>query len=414
MTPASALSRTTVPTAPGKTTSSRRSDPVLRLASKLARLHVSRGTALACAVLMLLGAAAGDAITPAAATFTLFYVVPLGVAVWYVSLSAAYAIGVAAVFAHCAATLLDLPGSTAAFLAWNAAADLILYVMFARLLASLRHRIDLETWRAICLLEGTGTLAKEDALGQLRHAERLATLGKLASGIAHEVGTPLNVISGRAELIAAGGLKGDAVATSADVIIKQAERVAAIVRQLLDFARRGGTRVERTDLTSLVEHTALLLGPLASKAGVEVSHAGPRVQANVNPAEMQQVVTNLLTNAIHALPNGGKVEVSVGVESVRDEQRSQHAGTARECAVIRIRDHGTGIAPDVLPRIFEPFFTTRDVGVGTGLGLSVVYGIMQDHGGWVEVETQVDHGTTMSLYLPRLPAPPTDRAGTDG
>ena len=374
--------------APGtsrRNSSSRPSDPALGLAGRLARLHVSRGAALTGAVVMLLAAAAGDAIAPAAATFTLFYVVPLGVAVWYWSLRAAYLIGAAALLAHSAATLLDLPGSTPAFLAWNAAADLILYVTFARLLASLHHRIVLEI------------SAREDALGQLRHAERLATLGKLASGIAHEVGTPLNVISGRAELIAAGGLSAYAVTTSAGVIIKQAERVAAIVRQLLDFARRGGTRVERTDLTSLLEHTALLLGPLASKSGVEIALEGPRVDADVNPSELQQVLTNLLTNAIHALPGGGKVEVTLGVELARPER----GGARRECSVIRVRDHGTGIAPDVLPRIFEPFFTTRDVGVGTGLGLSVVYGIMQDHGGWVAVETAVNRGTTLSLYLPR-------------
>lgn len=367
----------------------RSSDPVLRVARRLARLRLSRGTALLSAAVMLLLAVTGDVLTPAAATFTLFYVVPLGVVAWYVGLRPAYAVGLAAVLAHTGATVMDFPKATLPFLVWNACADLGLYVIFARLITALRRRINLEMG------------AKEDALGQLRHAERLATLGKLASGIAHEVGTPLNVISGRAELIASGTLSSDGVTASAGVIVKQADRVAAIIRQLLDFARRGGARVERIDLTSLVEHTALLLGPMAEKARVHITLDGARVEANVNPSEVQQVVMNLLTNAIHAMPSGGSIAVSVDVETALNRQ--QGSATEQACAVIRVQDHGEGIAPDVLPKIFDPFFTTRDVGVGTGLGLSVVYGIVHDHGGWLEVETAAAKGTTVSVYLPREP-----------
>jgi signal transduction histidine kinase len=241
--------------------------------------------------------------------------------------------------------------------------------------------------------------ARQDALGQLRHAERLTTLGRLASGIAHEIGTPLNVISGRAELIASGSLNSDAIAASANIVVAQADRISVIIRQLLDFARKGGTRVERTDLTSLVEHTALLLGPLASKSGVEIVSTGEHAEADVNRSELQQVITNLITNAIHAMPGGGKLEVSVATEVARDPRSSQ--ASPDTYAVLRVQDHGGGIASETLPRIFEPFFTTRDVGVGTGLGLSVVFGIVQDHGGWIAVDTTPGEGTKMSVYLPK-------------
>ena len=311
----------------------------------------------------------------------------MGVAVWFAGKRAGYVIGVGAVIGNTMAGALIVPQPALWYFVWNALVDFVLYAAFIHILWALRQRLEQEM------------AARQDALGQLRHAERLTTLGRLASGVAHEIGTPLNVISGRAELIASGSLNPDAIVASANIVVAQADRISVIIRQLLDFARKGGTRVERTDLTSLIEHTALLLAPLASKSGVQIVSTGEHAEADVNRSELQQVITNLITNAIHAMPGGGKLEVSVAKELARDPRSTQ--ASPATYVVLRVQDHGVGIASETLPRIFEPFFTTRDVGVGTGLGLSVVFGIVQDHGGWIAVDTTPGAGTTMSVYLPK-------------
>jgi len=362
-------------------------DFVARIGARLTRLRLSPPNAVALALLLTGAAAYGDAVTTAATTFTLFYMIALMVAVWFAGDRAGYVVAVAAIAGSTAAGLHNSPQPALWYFIWNAVLDLALYAAFVQLLWALRRRLQHEM------------AARQDALGQLRHAERLTTLGRLASGIAHEIGTPLNVISGRAELIASGTLDSDAIAASAYTVVAQAERITLIIRQLLDFARKGGTRVERTDVTSLVEHTALLLGPLASKAGVTIESRGQVTEAQVNASEIQQVITNLITNGIHAMPQGGKIEVSVATEMTRDPRRTQSA--PRSYAVVRVQDHGVGIPADTLPRIFDPFFTTRDVGVGTGLGLSVVFGIVQDHDGFITVDTTPGKGTTMSVYLPK-------------
>jgi signal transduction histidine kinase len=141
---------------------------------------------------------------------------------------------------------------------WNNLLEGALFIVFAHLFAALRARVRMESeWRL-------------DALNQLRHAERLTTIGKLASGVAHEIGTPLNVISGHAELLVAGRIDPDDVKNSGKNLLEQSERVTTIVRQLLDFARRGGTRVEMTDIKELVTSTGKLLESTARKAGVEI------------------------------------------------------------------------------------------------------------------------------------------------
>jgi signal transduction histidine kinase len=362
-------------------------DPVASVGARLSRLQLSPAKAFLLALLLTAAASYGDAVTTAATTFTLFYITAMGVAVWFAGTRAGYFIAVVAVVGNTMSSRFIVPQPASWYFVWNALVDFVLYAAFIQLLWALRQRLQQEM------------AARQDALGQLRHAERLTTLGRLASGIAHEIGTPLNVISGRAELIASKSLNADAVVASANIVVAQADRISVIIRQLLDFARKGGTRVERTDLTSLIEHTALLLGPLASKSGVEIVSTGEHAEADVNRSELQQVITNLITNAIHAMPGGGKLGVSVSTEVARDPRATQSA--PRPYAVIRVQDQGVGIAPDVLPRIFEPFFTTRDVGVGTGLGLSVVFGIVQDHGGWITVDTAPDEGTTLSVYLPK-------------
>ena len=372
----------------GKESDSPPATIVDRVASRLMTLHPPTWAAIALALLLTLVATYGDAVTSAATTFTLFYILALAIGTWFVAPWMGYVVAALAVLGETIASLFTSQQTFSVwFLAWNDVVDLLLYVGTVQVLWALRLRLEREV------------LAREDALGQLRHAERLTTIGKLASGLAHEIGTPLNVISGRAELIVSGTLSAESAKHSAQIVIEQTERVAVIIRQLLDFSRRGGTKVTRTDLTDLVDTTALLLAPIAAKARVIIACSGAHVEANLNRPEIQQVITNLLTNAIHAMPDGGSVEVQTSVEITRPPGR--RGSTAQPYAVVRVRDHGTGIAPEVLPKVFDPFFTTKDLGRGTGLGLSVAYGIIRDHKGWLTIDTKLSEGTTVTLHVPQ-------------
>ncbi len=234
------------------------------------------------------------------------------------------------------------------------------------------------------------TAARLEALEQLRHAERLATVGKLASGVAHELGTPLNVVSANARLIEKGELEStEAVASSARTIHRQTQRIAHIIRQLLGFARpHGPIRVE-CDLAELTRETVSMLASLSAEQNVQVRVSSPEsVRAPVDATQIQQVLTNLIINAVQAMPGGGKVHVTIAEE---DEDH----------VTVSVRDAGKGIPQHVLSHLFEPFFTTKDVGAGTGLGLSVSYGIVRDHGGWISVETSPETGTSFTVHLPK-------------
>ncbi|AUX42344.1 histidine kinase [Sorangium cellulosum] len=258
------------------------------------------------------------------------------------------------------------------------------------------------------------TAARIAALEQLRHADRLTTVGQLASGIAHELGTPLNVVGGRAKMIARG-LPPEEAAESARIIAEQADRITRIIRQLLDFARRRIAQKAPADLAQIARHTLVLLEPLARKRGValrldEASDAPAR--AEVDAGQMQQVLTNLVINGIHAMKRGG--ELTVRVERARARPPADHGGPEGEHLAVRVIDQGEGIAPADVPRIFEPFFTTKDVGEGTGLGLSVSYGIVREHGGWIDVQSEPDRGSTFTVYLaPSGEAPARPAAGAD-
>jgi two-component system NtrC family sensor kinase len=236
---------------------------------------------------------------------------------------------------------------------------------------------------------------------QLRHADRLKTVGRLASGLAHELGTPLNVVSGRAELIASGSLPADDVAASARAIKKEADRMAAIIRQLMDFARRGAPRRGTTDLQVIARQAVDLLGPLAHKRNVtlQVEGGGRPLPVHVDSGQIQQVLTNLIDNAMQALPQGGPVTLELG-EATRCSPEATDDQPANYCW-IAVRDAGQGIEPADLEHIFEPFFTTKNVGEGTGLGLSVSFGIVQDHDGWIDVTSTPGQGSRFTVYLPR-------------
>ena len=271
-----------------------------------------------------------------------------------------------------------------------------------------RMRADLEL-RALAhsLQEANQKLAAEmaarvAALEQLRHADRLNTVGKLGSGIAHELGTPMAVISGHAAMIADAEVEGEGARQSARTIRLQAERMASIIRQLLDFARRRQPEKSEVDLRAVLKQVLALLAPLSGRRmqRLELVEPPQPVRAQVDPGQLQQALTNLVVNALHASPPKGVVTVRVSrVDAVRPQQTPTPPACA--CALIEVIDRGSGIEPDHLQKIFEPFFTTKPVGEGTGLGLPVSLEIVREHGGWLDVRSAPGEGTHFSLFLPQ-------------
>ncbi len=239
--------------------------------------------------------------------------------------------------------------------------------------------------------------ARVRAVEQLRHAERLMTVGKLAAGMAHELGTPLNVVGESARMIARGETDADTTIEYAGIIAEQADRMTRILRQLMDFARRRPPHRHVADLVDVATLAVELIGPLAERKRVRLELAAARpCRAEIDPDQIQQVLANLLVNAIHAAPESSTVTVSVTEgepTSVDREYDGPHA-------CVEVRDEGPGIPTELVESVFEPFFTTKDVGEGTGLGLSVAYGLTEEHGGWIEVDSVVGRGTSFRVWLP--------------
>ena len=245
------------------------------------------------------------------------------------------------------------------------------------------------------------TTARIAALEQLRHADRLNTVGRLASGMAHELGTPLNVVSARAALIADGTLSDAEIVESGNIIRAQSERITAIVRQLLDFARRSAPQRVPVDLRQVAEQTVKLLTSFGNKRKAEMTLAGDDSDATTkaDAGQIQQVLTNLIVNGIQAMPEGGRLEVAIRREHAQPPEG--HDGTEGEYLCLSVRDEGAGISEENMRLLFEPFFTTKDVGQGTGLGLSIAYGIVNEHGGWIDVASEPGKGSCFSVYLPQ-------------
>ncbi|HTJ46176.1 MAG TPA: HAMP domain-containing sensor histidine kinase [Kofleriaceae bacterium] len=255
-------------------------------------------------------------------------------------------------------------------------------------LAEARTRVDAET------------RAREDAMEQLRHAERLLTVGKLAAGIAHELGTPLAVVTGYAQMIREEQPTGSTSHQHAKLIGEQAQRMTNIIASLLDFARPRTPSREAQDVRPVVEGALTMLEPVARKRNVTFDVA-PQVEpaiASFDAGLIQQALTNLVVNAIQAMPDGGRITVEV--DATRERAPADVVTDADDWIRVCVTDRGVGMTPEVQARIFEPFFTTKDVGEGTGLGLSVTYGIVREHGGWVAVDSEVGRGTRFDLFLP--------------
>ncbi len=242
--------------------------------------------------------------------------------------------------------------------------------------------------------------AREQAMEQLRHADRLTTVGKLASGLAHELGTPLNVVGGRAKLIIDGEVEGEDAIQSARIVAEQAERMTRLIRQLLDFARPRVLDPAPLAVTALASRVCELVLTLARSANVTLVPPphDDALRIEADDGQLTQVLTNLVVNAIQATPPGGTV--SIEPRFVECAAPAYVGGTERRWMAIAVRDTGVGLDDATRERVFEPFYTTKDVGDGTGLGLSVSWGLVREHGGWIDVESRPGAGSTFTVFLP--------------
>jgi signal transduction histidine kinase len=226
-------------------------------------------------------------------------------------------------------------------------------------------------------------------------------MGRLAAGLAHEIGTPLNIIGGRAEFLMRRARSVEELTSNLQVIRAQADRITGIVRQLLEFARRKEPGFQTIDLSTLLADVQALLEHQIREKQIHIETDGitrlPLFQAD--PDMLQQVFLNLYTNALHALPSGGFIRIRAGVGPARSFDGAASSNEPRRIW-ITFEDNGTGILPEHIDRVFDPFFTTKDVGQGTGLGLAVTYGIIKDHGGEIRAESEPGKFARFVIELP--------------
>jgi signal transduction histidine kinase/ActR/RegA family two-component response regulator len=239
----------------------------------------------------------------------------------------------------------------------------------------------------------------KNAQRRMVQAEKLSAVGRLAAGLAHEVGTPLNIISGRAEYLLRDADPESRQAQGLKVIVQQIERISRLIGQVLDFSREYGPVRDRIELAGVVAAVQSLLDTRIEKAGIDLDvFLPPRLpMVTANPNQMQQVFINLLMNSIDA------IQADPGHDGAKGRGRisiaAEHLPRLRKVRVT-VEDNGQGIAEENLDKVFDPFFSTKPVGSGTGLGLAVVYGIVTEHGGTIDIESRAGEGTAVRFTLP--------------
>lgn len=240
------------------------------------------------------------------------------------------------------------------------------------------------------------------ALEQLRHSDRVATLGRLASSVAHELGNPLNVIELRAQLIVSGEAGScEEARQSALVIVEQTRRMTRIIDEILSFARTQPALLTSLDLAGVL-HKAIALSSHTAKqrkASIQLELHQHTIDVDGDADKLVQLLVNLLVNGVQASPGGGTLRVITS--EVQRPPIDDPEGPPQPYVCIDVVDQGPGIPELLLPKVFEPFFSTKQVQGGTGLGLSIAQGIAREHEGWIAATSELGVGSTFKVHVPQ-------------
>ncbi|GAB4401001.1 MAG: hypothetical protein OHK0052_24580 [Anaerolineales bacterium] len=256
------------------------------------------------------------------------------------------------------------------------APQMAVFIRNARLYQELQERMD----------------AQRQTENQLVRSARLAAVGEMAAGVAHELNNPLTTVAGFVELALDELAPDSPLRADLQLVLREAHRARGVVRRLLDFSRPAENVRIRTDLNELVSDVLTLVQHLVRTGGVEIRIKlwDDLPSIKIDPNQIKQVLLNLVHNALQAMPRGGTLTIQT-TRQQRDEQL---------WLTVMVQDTGDGIPPEHMERLFEPFFTTRPVGSGTGLGLSVSYGIVKEHQGFIEVDSALGSGSAFTVWLP--------------
>ena len=243
---------------------------------------------------------------------------------------------------------------------------------------------------------------------QFAQSQKMQAMGQLAGGVAHDFNNLLTAMIGFCDLLLQRHGPGDPSFADIMQVKQNANRAASLVRQLLAFSRRQALQPRLLNVTdALAELNNLLRRLLGETIELKMVHGRQLGLVRVDPGQFDQVIINLAVNARDAMPGGGTLTIRTGTVTVdQPVQRGAELMPAGDYVMIEVSDTGTGIAKENLSRIFEPFFSTKEVGAGTGLGLSTVYGIVRQTDGFVFVESEMGQGASFSIYLPRIEAEP--------
>lgn len=240
---------------------------------------------------------------------------------------------------------------------------------------------------------------------QLLQAQKMESIGNLAGGIAHDFNNLLGGILGYASFVKKRLSLQDPLYHSINSIERSAGQAAELTKQLLGFARRGKYQVKPINCNALIQDLAHLLGRTIDKRITLAVELDPHLNLiEGDEAQLQQSLMNICLNARDVMPSGGTLRMVTSNQTLSQDIMLKEGGWKEgEYVKITLSDNGTGMTPEIQSQIFEPFFTTKEPGRGTGLGLSMVYGIIQNHGGYIDVKSELDQGTSFELFLPAIP-----------